>query len=405
MSKAFDSTVYLFVCAARGIKPEADIEVSFDEVYKIAAEQNIWTVIYPLITDFSQRGKLLIPQNIKNNIESDFFRKYTFYHNRREYEKLLFEELRKENISFCLLKGDAVAQYYDEPLLRGSSDIDIKIAQEDIQSCVKILKKNGYSVEPLEEGHHHFECRHPVYGLLEVHLSFCMDITNDICFKNEITYEEEYREEDIGGLGKVQVLGYTDGFVFLIMHYIKHFISSGAGIRQLMDIIFYYEKNREHIDMDSVYARTEVWGYTEFVDIIFAIGKTCLMSDVTVSEAALEKVKPVMEDIEKGGVFGYVDVNRIDFYRSYLKLRADNLGVKMSERKRKPLIERIFPPANELEQRFSYLKKNRVLYPIAVFHNIGVILSARSRRRKLIKQAEETHIEQRLQMLRNVGLL
>ena len=404
MSKAFEDTVYLFACAARGIDFDKEAVPGFERIYELAAQQNIWTVIYPLISKLKAEGKIEIPEHMQKQVETDFFRKYTFFNNRRENARRLFDGLRKSDIRFCLLKGDSVAQYYAEPLCRGSSDIDIKIEPEDADECTRFLEQNGYRVHPLKPGHHHFECVHPMYGLLEVHVSFCMDITNAICFKNTISYNEEYREEDIAGIGRVNLMGYTDGLVFLIMHYIKHFISSGAGIRQIMDIALYYENNKEHINMQQVRQLTAEWGFSEFLNVIFEIADKYLMSDIPLAKTNAEKTKQVMQDIEMGGVFGYVDVSRIDFYRFYLKLRAEEVGVN-SAIKHNSLVWRIFLPVKELEQRVPCLKKCRLLYPFAVVKNALTVMSARAQRRKLAAQAEQTHIDDRLTMLKDVGLL
>lgn len=83
MSKAFEDTVYLFACAARGIDFDKEAVPGFERIYELAAQQNIWTVIYPLISKLKAEGKIEIPEHMQKQVETDFFRKYTFFNNRQ----------------------------------------------------------------------------------------------------------------------------------------------------------------------------------------------------------------------------------------------------------------------------------------------------------------------------------
>ena len=404
MSEAFESVVKLFAYAARGKEPEGIISADFKEVYRLAEEQSVWSVIYPLAKKLDEKGLFIIPDEYKQMVEMKYFRRYMFLNTRREFMRELFSKLNAAGVEFCLLKGDAIAQYYEEPLNKASSDVDIKIRPEDVEVCNRILKENNYTIEPLSPGMHHYECTHPVCGLLEVHVSFCMDITEDLCFKNAVAFDEDYRIENIEGLGEVNVMGYNDGLVYLLMHYIKHFISTGAGIRQLMDIILYYENNKNNIDHDKVREVVRGWGYEEFLDIIFAIGRKYLLSDEDFKAVESIKLEKVMSDIEKGGVFGYIDKDRLDFYNHYLKIKADAAG-KSSKRTKKSLIHRLVPPEKELEIEYKYLEKCAALYPVALIHRAVDIIIGMRRRSVKIKQIDAGKVNERVDMLKDVGLL
>lgn len=404
MSDVFECLARLLGCAARGTEPECALSADFERLYTLANEQNVWTVIYPLIIRLASEGKISIPDEYKKELESEFFGQYMILNRRREFRKKLFARFNEEGLEFCLLKGDSVAQYYAEPLNRGSSDVDIKIAPEDVEKCCAILTELGYRISPLLPGHHHFECVHQLGGLLEVHVSFCMDITENICFKNNVEFSEPLRTDSIDSIGEVRLLGYTDGLIFLLMHFIKHFISSGAGIRQLLDIILYIENNIDNIDIATVYKITESWGYRSFLDVIFAIGRRYFMSNIKGAEVDDETLGLVMADMENGGVFGYVDENRIGFYHSYLKLRSDELGVRASQKQR-PLLKRIFPPKAELAANYPYLESFGILYPVAAAAKICTGIRNKIIIRKKKNNADAAMVENRLRMLEKAGLL
>lgn len=97
---------------------------------------------------------------------------YSFQYKCSEFMKRLYAEFDRENLAFCLLKGESVARFYHEPFLRSTADVDIKIDYKDIGKCADILRKHGYDVLPFHKGYHHFECMHKVYGCMEVHVAF-----------------------------------------------------------------------------------------------------------------------------------------------------------------------------------------------------------------------------------------
>ena len=48
---------------------------------------------------------------------------------------------------------EMLAQYYDEPLNKASSDVDIKIRPEDVEVCNRILKENNYKTKIILQIH------------------------------------------------------------------------------------------------------------------------------------------------------------------------------------------------------------------------------------------------------------
>ena len=406
MTKAFRDVIALLVSAARGGKSETDGEIDLKQIYKIAQEQNVLPTIYPALMQMNFESEYA---EIFSNIEKSSLRLYSFQYSRREFLKELYEQLNKNNICFCVLKGDVLAQFYSEPLLRVASDVDIRVDKGDADRCMNILKENGYEIGALTAGEHHYECRHKKYGLLELHIAFCLDKTNEICFGGEMDFNEPYQCVDIPGLGKVNILGYTDGYIYLVMHFIKHFISSGAGIRHLMDIALYVENYYEYIDMKRAEAVFNEIGYTAFVRNIMFICRKFLLSDICGKYSADddnidEKVDMILSDMETGGVFGHYDNSRIDFYDVYLERRAERNRLQNKSYK-KSICQRIFKPMTEMKSLYTYLDGRPYLYPVAFVNRIIAHIKYKKRKHSAKPKNQRQYFDERLSMLYKVGLL
>ncbi|MDO4749124.1 MAG: nucleotidyltransferase family protein, partial [Eubacteriales bacterium] len=72
----------------------------------------------------------------------------------------------------------------------------------------------------------------------------------------------------------IRTFNYTDNILYLILHSLKHFTSSGVGIRQLCDIILFADKYDDCIDWDKLYSGCASVNAEYYAAAIFRIGKT-----------------------------------------------------------------------------------------------------------------------------------
>ena len=69
----------------------------------------------------------------------------------------------------------------------------------------------------------HFECWRADTGLIEVHVQLSDEISTHVWFNDENLILEEYRKINSSQGNNIKTLGITDGLVFTVLHYIKHF--------------------------------------------------------------------------------------------------------------------------------------------------------------------------------------
>lgn len=65
---------------------------------------------------------------------------------REHHNTVLFNQMKKENITFAVRKGESLSCYYKDPTHRISGDTDILIDEKDKQKTVGILESLGYKM-------------------------------------------------------------------------------------------------------------------------------------------------------------------------------------------------------------------------------------------------------------------
>ena len=155
------------------------------------------------------------------------------------YEKInyelerLQETLSEAKIPFIPLKGSVIRQYYPEPWMRTSCDIDILVHESDLEAATSALVEK-LSYEKKEKGSHDIGMFSPGGVHLELHYSL---IESDIVGKAERMLEQVW---DQVLPTKKYPYGYamTDAvyYYYHIAHMAKHFQNGGCGVRPFLDI-------------------------------------------------------------------------------------------------------------------------------------------------------------------------
>lgn len=410
MDQSFIDVMYLNACGAKGVQPEAR-DYDFKEIFRLSINQGVWRTVFLAVKSLHENDLLEIDrkdyQALKKLFQSQIVRemqRYTLVHK-------LLDEFESNQIKGCILKGEAIARYYNVPESRESSDIDIFIPKEKEKRSVAILKKNGFTIQKREYGSHHFRAMHPVAGLLEIHTSMYGKRTNDICFNNSITYEEAYVEfEGVGGESSLKTLGVTDTMIFLLMHFIKHFLLEGITIKHLNDILLYTEKEFDKISWDKV---NQVIDYLKF-DTLFSymidIGKRYMEFPNFLFHHENRKInvnieEQLLSDMYHGGQWGK-QAEREGFYDLYLEKRynrfheGDYTGYQKKE-KIKGGVGRLFPNRRFMSVNFKYIKKCPYLLPLAWIHRILHVALGKQKTQSDLSQ----EITERMKLVDDLGMI
>ena len=246
----------------------------------------------------------------------------------------IFEEAK---IPYIPLKGAVIRQFYPEPWMRTSCDIDILVHEEDLERAVKILKEKAQYETDGKKNFHDVSLYSPSGIHLELHYNI-----------------KETKENLDGLLGKaweftVPKNGYEyvftgEFFLFHILaHASYHFLGGGCGIRPFIDLFLL--KRSLSYDADKLSAMLSEAGIKKFAE------EAEKLSEVWFGEGEHDEVTQAMEKfVLSGGVYG----NSIN-----------HAAVKQVEKKGKVrhILSRIWMPYESLVFRYPNLKGKRILQP------------------------------------------
>ena len=394
MTKNFEDMLYLFGAGSCGKEVNAQ-DMDIEGVRTCAITQGVWPMVYKTLEKSVdvKRFKLEYISLIAKSIA------------KKEFTLSVLEKLENEGVKYCLLKGASVAYLYAIPECRISGDTDIYVNPREEKKVKKILEENGYFVEKRPSNEHHMKAFHPVGGLLEVHISMYSKTTRDIVFDGKIKYSDNYEKIYIGGKAYYTMRPF-DNLVYLTAHYIKHLVNGGCGVRQMMDILLFMDKNKNRIDFEKFDALMEKLNYKKLMDVVKSIGAKYFGFDYpTCSPELMEKL---LTDMEKGGTFGYMEKEREKFYTVYCAER--NKSSKFSHKiymalfSEQNIFEKIFLGKIKMQKAgYKYAKNNFVL-PFAWIHRWVKLIFRKRKTEGALRQSADIAYN-RIEMMKDLGMI
>jgi len=389
MTKSFEQLLYLFGAASLGKEVAINDEINVEEIRKYAIEQGVWTVVFKQLEKYCDVSKY----------KNDFLSVVIKSMRKTEYNSLILKKLEENGVECCLLKGNTVAQLYKNPECRVSGDTDILIKPSDEKKSVKILSESGFTIKERNANEHHYKAYHPVGGLLEVHVSLYSHITEKVVFDGLKFYSEPWQEIYIND-NRYKTLGINDGLMYLTAHYIKHLINSGGGIRQMMDLLLYIEHYKKEIDFEKYYKILKQLRYEKLIKVVMSIGAKYFGFDYEILEEEL--MLEILNDTEKGGIFGFSSEDRGGFYNSYCKRRT-----KMSKigydfflaAKGESAFFRVFFPSRENMLRLGY--EDKILFVAWIKRFYGILF----KKRPLRVEAKKSGVAARMELMKKLNMI
>lgn len=307
------------------------------------------------------------------------------------------KELDKEDIDYFVVKGPAVASLFPDPHLRVMGDIDLVVKPEDREKCHDILLSNGYDCKSKQEDREWQYYKNRME--LELHDRLVYKETG-----NEIGQDTFFN--DCWKYVKDGQLDWNFHLLFLIFHLRKHFMNSGVGFRQFLDLAVV----AQNIPIDWEWMKnnlktTEMYSFAKkcygFVNQWFGI-KTPLTTKID-NDFFEEATQKIFAD----GVFGFDNKeNSInDSVNEVRKSKVPRLSLLYL------YVKEICPPWELLSKApvYGYLKKSRLLLPIAWLHRWGrqikrsIVFKEKIRTKKTIASINE--YDSRMAWMKNWGIL
>ena len=249
------------------------------------------------------------------------------------------ELLEKEGIPFIPLKGAVIRNFYPEPWMRTSCDIDILVHEEDLDRAEKaIVEKLGFTSKGVRDYHDV-----SLYSEDDVHLELHFNIKEN---RNNVdtllTRVWDYALPKNNG--SYEYVLTNEFFMFQIAaHLSYHVAGGGCSIRNFLDM--YLLKNKLELDESKLCSMLEICGIKTFYY------ESLRMSEVWFGDGEHDETTLLYQKyLLDGGVYG-----------------TKKNQIAASRRKKSKvsyILSRIFMPYEHLVITYPGLKGKKYLSPI-----------------------------------------
>lgn len=334
----------------------------FDEnaFLKCAYYQNILGIVA-----YMNRRYRFLSDSVSSALENTYYSVVSDSVVRQEAFSKLSSRLSEEGIEHMPVKGIYIMEYYAVKELRSFGDIDILIRESDRAKTDELMRELGYDIKTDWE---------PTYSYLkgnefyEIHSNLF-----DVRLKNRPDMIEyfskawDYAEKRSELCFEPQ---HDFHFIYIICHIAKHLSTSGAGIRMFLDVAFFIEKFNGEMSWEYIKAEFKKLKLEKFLFAVLSAAEAWfgVTADCDFEKLSENELNELLAYTLGADIYGH---NR------------DNTLVKLRTQKRPSkvllFIKMIFPPKNQIENRYTFLKKMPLLLPLAwvvrFFKNIRLIPS------------------------------
>lgn len=334
-------------------------KLDYKELYKLSYQHQVLALVYNQIYNFPD-----FPLDIKNNWKSQAIKINAFQTKKTAKLLEIYKQFINHDIQVIIVKGIICRSLYPQPDNRPSNDEDLYIQTKDLKKITDILIKNNFQI--LHESEDVTTFLDLSSGLsLEVHTSLFSKESNAYGQYQEL-FSDAFQHTTKHLIENIEILSLNHNYhlLFLILHFVKHFLHSGVGIRQVLDIIIYIEKYNQYLDWHSIIKILNNYQIYDLMMNIFLLSHDYL--DFDYSNIPMQNIKQndyqdLLTDIMNAGIFGQSSNERI--HSSTITLNAINDG-------KTNIFKSIFPSFKEMKGKYEYLHSYPFLLPIAYISRI-----------------------------------
>lgn len=256
-----------------------------------------------------------------------------------EYERLC-AALEEAQIPFLPLKGSILRDFYPEPWMRTSCDIDVLVHREDLEQAIAYLSENLKYAEK-ERATHDVS----LFSPQNIHVELHFDLVEEGRAKNAVGILSAVWENVSLREGRSYWYEMSDAFFYFyhIAHMAKHFETGGCGIRPFLDL--WILDRIEGADKSARDALLEQGGLLQFAEAARRLSEVWF--GACEHDALTEQLQAFLLH---GGVYGSTD-NRV-------ALNQTKKGGRFGY-----LLSRIFIPFAKLKRYYPILEKHPWLMP------------------------------------------
>lgn len=334
-------------------EPVAWIEESnIQSMAELIVEQSLVPMLYPVIR--RQVGPLWadLAGHLKPIYDRELHRGLV-----QEYEiQALLDDMERNGIDCLPMKGWIMRNYYPEPLMRSMSDLDVLVREMNSLSIQKWMEIRGYTPESIEQDVHDSYMK-PPYMNVELHRRLIEEgrlkqqhtVWRENCLVS--LWQKEYLQKEKKHIYR---LSDEDFLVYQLLHFYKHFTSSGVGIRPLADLYLFLQKKRQTLDYEYLKKQLELLHIFAFFEQMAGLSAVCFEGEDLELD---ENDWLVLDYLTHAGIYG----DRATLETSHL---FKSEGKTVGQSKWKSFFGRCFLPLVSMKNNYPRLRRNPWLLPV-----------------------------------------
>jgi len=334
-------------------------KLNYEELYQLSYQHQVSALIYNQIYDFSD-----FPLEIKDHWKKEAMKINAFQTMKTIKLLDIYKQFINHHIEVMIVKGMICRSLYPQPENRQSYDEDLYIQVKDLKTMTSLLIKDNFQI--LHESDDVITFLDLSSGLtLEVHTSLFSEKSNAYgqfqeLFKDAFWHTTKHHIENL----EILSLDHNYHLLFLILHFVKHFLHSGVGIRQVLDMIMYIEKYNQYIEWNCIIKILVHYQIYDLMMNVFLLAHDYL--DFDCSHIPMQNIKQndyqdLLIDIMSAGIFGQSSKERI--HSSTITLNTISDG-------KTNIFKSVFPSFIEMKGKYEYLHSYPFLLPIAYLSRI-----------------------------------
>lgn len=290
-----------------GAPMEVSDGVDWQEVYQESVAQSVSALA------FSNIDRSILPENVAKEWEEMTYQVMLSNMQVDSDHAKLHQILSCAKISYVILKGDASAAYYPDPILRSMGDVDFLLDKQNIGKVDLLLRKNGF--EPQPSNHECERAYHKGMSIWELHWE-----VNGVP-SGEVGDRIKKNLSDI--IVKAKPASLTDGVymsptpfhhgLVMLLHVARHLVTGGIGLRHLCDWAVFVEKLGDRFPdiFEDKLKNIGLWRFAQLLTQLSVVYLKC-PEQSWMGDLEHELLDALKDDLFAAGNFGHKDLNRAD---------------------------------------------------------------------------------------------
>ena len=248
------------------------------------------------------------------------------------------------------VKGNVLRALYARPDYRQMADIDLIVPHEQLAQTEQLMQQLGYQTQPGVEEENELDCGLPPYLHVEVHDTLLKTNDENHCYYADIWQRAE-PDADLPGVFHLRP---EDEYLYLLLHFLQHYVDAGVGIRQVLDLYLFGQTYGGKMDADYLRRETEKLGIGPMRERVERLAAYWFANKPGAADKELQELEAFC--FLSGSYGGYLS-QRICLMRKKQK-NESGVGWKLQY-----FWHRLFPPFAILCMRYPKLKTAPWLLP------------------------------------------